>query len=84
MDSLRIENLARLKQTIEGYGGVGPLLYVVGYVLAVVLFVPSLPITLRGTLSFGPLWGTVYVSIAATIGESLAFLVARYGLRGIV
>jgi uncharacterized membrane protein YdjX (TVP38/TMEM64 family) len=83
-DSLRLENLARLKQTIEGYGGVGPLLYVVGYVLAVVLFVPGLPIALLGGLAFGPLWGTVYVSIAATIGASLAFLVARYGLRGMV
>src|SRR4029453_6101552 len=32
----------------------------------------------------GPVWGTVYVSIAATIGAGLAFLVARYGLRGMV
>jgi uncharacterized membrane protein YdjX (TVP38/TMEM64 family) len=83
-DYLRLENLARLKQTIEAYGAVGPLLYIAGYVLAVVLFVPGLPITLLGGLAFGPVWGTVYVSIAATIGAGLAFLVARYGLRGMV
>src|SRR4030095_6363128 len=57
---------------------------IAGYVLAVVLFVPGLPITLLGGLAFGPVWGTVYVSIAATIGAGLAFLVARYGLRGMV
>jgi len=45
---------------------VGPLLYIAGYVLAVVFFVPGLPITLLGGLAFGPVWGTVYVSIAAT------------------
>ncbi len=83
-DFLRLENLARVKQTIAGYGAVGPLLYIAGYVLAVVLFVPGLPITLLGGLAFGPVQGTVYVSIAATIGAGLAFLVARYGLRGMV
>jgi len=83
-DYLRLEKLVRLKQTIESYGAAGPILYIVGYVLAVVLFVPGLPITLLGGLAFGPVRGTVYVSIAATIGAGLAFLVARYGLRRMV
>jgi len=83
-DFLRLENLARVKKTIAGYGAAGPLFYIAGYVLAVVFFVPGLPITLLGGLAFGPVWGTVYVSIAATIGAGLAFLVARYGLRGMV
>ena len=83
-DYIRLENLARLKQTIESYGAAGPILYIAGYVLAVVLFVPGLPITLLGGLAFGPVRGTVYVSIAATFGAGLAFLVARYGLRKMV
>jgi uncharacterized membrane protein YdjX (TVP38/TMEM64 family) len=83
-DLLRLENFARLKQTIEGYGAAGPFLYIAGYILAVVFFVPGLPITLLGGLAFGPIRGTVYVSIGATIGAGLAFLVARYGLRGTV
>jgi len=83
-DYLRLEKLVRLKQTIESYGAAGPILYIVGYVLAVVLFVPGLPITLLGGLAFGPVRGTVYVSIAATIGAGLAFLIARYGLRRMV
>jgi len=83
-DYLRLENLARLKETIESHGVAGPILYVIGYVLAVVLFVPGLPITLLGGLAFGPVRGTVYVSIAATIGAGSAFLVARYALRKVV
>jgi uncharacterized membrane protein YdjX (TVP38/TMEM64 family) len=83
-DHLRIENLARLKHTIEAYGAAGPLLYIAGYILAVVLFVPGLPVTLLGGLAFGPVRGAAYVSVAATLGAGLAFLVARYGLRGTV
>jgi uncharacterized membrane protein YdjX (TVP38/TMEM64 family) len=81
---LRFENLSRLTETIEGYGVLGPVIYIAAYVLGVVFFVPGLPMTLLGGLVFGPVRGAAYVWIAATIGAALAFLVARYGLRGLV
>lgn len=83
-DLIRLENVARLKQGIEGYGALAPAVYIAGYILAVVFFVPGLPITVLGGVAFGPLWGTFYVWIAATIGAALAFLVARYGVRSTV
>jgi len=83
-DLIRLENVARLKQGIEGYGALAPAVYIAGYILAVVFFVPGLPITVLGGVAFGPLWGTFYVWIAATIGAGLAFLVARYGVRSTV
>jgi len=83
-DLIRLENVARLKQGIEGYGALAPAVYIAGYILAVVFFVPGLPITVLGGVAFGPLWGTLYVWIAATIGAGLAFLVARYGVRSTV
>jgi len=83
-DLIRLENVARLKQGIEGYGALAPAVYIAGYILAVVFFVPGLPITVLGGVAFGPLWGTLYVWIAATIGAGLAFLVARYGARSTV
>ena len=76
-DLIRLENVARLKQWIEGYGALAPVIYVVGYILATVFFVPGLPITVLGGVAFGPLWGTLYVWIGATIGAGRAFLVAR-------
>ena len=83
-DLIRLENVARLKQWIEGYGGLAPAVYIAGYIVAVVFFVPALPITVLGGVAFGPLWGTFYVWIAATVGAGLAFLAARYAVRGTV
>jgi uncharacterized membrane protein YdjX (TVP38/TMEM64 family) len=81
---LNLNNLAALKAWIQRYGPLAPLVYITGYILAVVFFVPGLPITILGGVVFGPLWGTVYVSIASTIGAALAFLIARYGAREMV
>jgi len=83
-EAIRLENLARLKQWIESYGVLAPAIFIVGYILAAVFFVPGLPITVLGGVVFGPVWGTVYAWIAATIGAGLAFLVARYAVRSTV
>ena len=81
---IRLENVARLKQWIGGFGALAPVVFMAGYVLAVVFFVPGLPITVLGGVAFGPAWGTLYVWIAATIGAALSFLVGRYGVRSTV
>jgi uncharacterized membrane protein YdjX (TVP38/TMEM64 family) len=71
----------RLRSGIDRWGAWGPLLYIVIFAIAPVLFLPGLPITIAGGLAFGPLWGTVYASIGSTLGAGLAFLVARYFAR---
>jgi uncharacterized membrane protein YdjX (TVP38/TMEM64 family) len=83
-DLIRLENVARLKQWIESYGALAPVIFIAGYVLATVFFVPGLPITVLGGVAFGPVWGTLYVWIGAMIGLGLAFLVARYAVRSTV
>jgi uncharacterized membrane protein YdjX (TVP38/TMEM64 family) len=83
-DLLRIENLTRLRERIDGLGAWAPLAFIAGYVAAVVAFVPALPLTILGGLVFGPAWGTVYVIIAATTGACLSFLIARYAARAAV
>ena len=62
-DILRMENLARLRRWVEGYGPRGPALFISDYVLLEMAFVPALPLTVLGGLVFGPVWGTAYVSI---------------------
>jgi uncharacterized membrane protein YdjX (TVP38/TMEM64 family) len=81
---VRPKRLVRLRAAIESYGAWGPLLYVGGYVVAELLFVPALPLTLLGGLAFGPVWGTVYTWTAATLAAALAFLVARHLARDTV
>jgi len=81
---LSLHNIVHLKAWIEEFGPLAPLVFITGYILAVIFFAPGLPITVLGGVAFGPLWGTVYVSIASTIGVAVAFLIARYGARGMV
>ena len=69
-DLIRLENVARLKQRIEGYGALAPAVYIAGYILAVVFFVPALPITVLGGVAFGlyPQQRTVFVADAELLG----------------
>jgi uncharacterized membrane protein YdjX (TVP38/TMEM64 family) len=45
------------------------------------LFVPGSVLTLGAGAVFGVVWGSIYVSIAATLGATCAFLVGRYLAR---
>jgi len=73
-----------LKEALAWVGGLGPwgvVLFIALYVVATVLFIPGSVLTLGAGAVFGVLWGSVYVSIAATSGATCAFLVGRYLAR---
>lgn len=67
---------------IAGLGPWGPVTFIILYILATILFIPGSLLTLGGGALFGVLWGSIYVSIGATIGAGGAFLVGRYLARG--
>ncbi len=57
-------------------------LFSIVYIVATALSLPGAAIlTLVAGAVFGLLWGVVLVSIASTVGATLAFLMARYLLR---
>ncbi|MBK6306757.1 MAG: TVP38/TMEM64 family protein [Gemmatimonadetes bacterium] len=58
-----------------------PAVFVVGYALATVGFIPGSLLTLSAGAIFGLGWGVALVFMAATLGSTLAFLIARYGAR---
>jgi uncharacterized membrane protein YdjX (TVP38/TMEM64 family) len=62
----------------DNAGAAGPLLFMLIYAVATVLFLPGSVITLAGGALFGPVLGTFYNLTGATIGATLAFLVSRY------
>ena len=73
-----------LKQALEWVGRLGPwgvVIFIALYVVATVLFIPGSVLTLGAGAVFGVAWGSVYVSIAATLGATSAFLVGRYLAR---
>jgi uncharacterized membrane protein YdjX (TVP38/TMEM64 family) len=78
------ENFDNLKAWFEGIGMVAPLVFILVWVAACVLFLPGIPVTVVGAFVFGPFWGTVYSLIGATIGATAAFLVGRYAARDMV
>jgi uncharacterized membrane protein YdjX (TVP38/TMEM64 family) len=66
---------------VESLGALGPLVFVTGYALAVVAFVPGSLLTLAAGAIFGLGQGVILVFVAATLGATGAFLVARYLAR---
>ena len=66
---------------VRGLGFWGPLVFIVGYA-AFSTFVPGAFLTLAGGVIFGLARGTVFVFIAAVLGSTIAFVVARYFARG--
>lgn len=66
---------------VESFGALAPLLFGASYILGVIAFVPGSLLTLSGGALFGLLQGTLVVFVAATLGASAAFLIARYVAR---
>lgn len=75
------ERLGELREWILTLGLLGPVVYIVIYMTAVVLAIPGSLITIMAGILFGSLLGIVVVSIASTLGASLAFLVSRHVAR---
>ncbi len=69
---------ALLEAWIHDAGIIAPLLFVLIYAIATVLFLPGTVLTLAGGALFGPVLGTFYNLSGATLGATLAFLIARY------
>lgn len=71
-------DVAALERWVAAAGVAGPLLFMLIYAAATVLFLPGSVLTLAGGALFGPFWGTLWNLTGATVGAALAFLVARY------
>jgi len=56
---LTLENMAKLKEWIAGYGALGPVIYILLWIAACLFFLPGTPVALVGGVAFGPVWGTV-------------------------
>ncbi len=69
---------------VHGLGPLGPIVFIIGYVLAAVAGIPGSLLTLVAGAIFGLIGGVVYVFVGATLGATAAFLVSRYVARGFV
>lgn len=67
----------RFTEWVDGLGPWGPVAFVAGYALAVVGFVPGSILTIAAGAIFGVRVGVLVVLAGATLGSTLAFLLAR-------
>ena len=66
-----------LETWVASFGWAGPLVFVLVYVLATILFLPGSLLTLAGGALFGLGLGTLFNLAGATIGAGISFLLAR-------
>ncbi|MEZ4334512.1 MAG: TVP38/TMEM64 family protein [Myxococcota bacterium] len=78
------DGLPAFTRWVEGLGALAPIVFIAGYALAVVAFVPGSVLTLAGGAIFGVAEGVVYVFVAAVLGSTAAFLLARHAARAAV
>jgi uncharacterized membrane protein YdjX (TVP38/TMEM64 family) len=71
-----------LERELARFGPWAPILFVLLYAFATVLFVPGSVLTVAGGALFGPMWGTLWKLSGATLGATLAFMIARYVASG--
>lgn len=74
----------RFAETVQGLGVWAPVVFILGYAVATVAFLPGSILTLAAGIVFGLAWGTLWAFLGATLGAAGAFLVARYVARGAV
>lgn len=66
---------------VRDRGAAGVLIFAAVYITATVFFVPGSILTLGAGFIYGVVWGSIYVSVASTLGATAAFIVGRYFAR---
>ncbi|MBI9090510.1 MAG: TVP38/TMEM64 family protein [Desulfobacterium sp.] len=69
---------------IDRAGPIAPLIFLLLYVAACVFMLPGAILTLGAGVVFGVVRGTLFVSLASTLGATAAFLIGRYLARAMV
>jgi len=67
-----------LQQWMEQAGVWAPVVFILIYVVACVLFLPGSILTLAGGALFGPVLGSFCAITGATLGAAVSFLISRY------
>jgi uncharacterized membrane protein YdjX (TVP38/TMEM64 family) len=81
---LSVHRADELRASVLAYGPIAPVIFIAVYVVAGLAFVPGFVLTLLAGVVFGPWGGLLYASLGSTLAACVAFLIARYALRGVV
>ncbi|MBU8763724.1 TVP38/TMEM64 family protein [Micrococcus luteus] len=75
----RVLNLSPegIRAWMLSFGWAAPVLFILIYTVRPLILFPASILSLAGGLAFGPVWGTVYTIVGATMGAVLSFWLAR-------
>jgi len=76
--------IPQFAQWVDSLGVWGPFVFILGYIVAAVAFVPGVLLTLAAGAIWGIFPGVLYAFVAAVLGSTAAFLVARYLARAVI
>jgi uncharacterized membrane protein YdjX (TVP38/TMEM64 family) len=79
-----VNELPAFSAWVKALGVWGPVAFIAGYSVAAVLLLPCFLLTLTAGALWGVRAGVLYVLIGASLGATIAFLCARYLVRGLV
>lgn len=79
-----ITDIESLQNWIASFGAMGYVVFLVAYVFACIFMLPGSAFTIVAGIVFGPVQGGILALVAATVGASAAFIVARFLLRGTI
>jgi uncharacterized membrane protein YdjX (TVP38/TMEM64 family) len=80
LDTLQ-EDLINFLDSVLEFGTLAPVIFVIVYIIATILFIPGILLTPSAGYIFGIFWGTIYCIIGSTVGATFAFLIGRYIAR---
>ncbi|WP_133128934.1 TVP38/TMEM64 family protein [Legionella nagasakiensis] len=72
------QNIPIIIHWIDKLGFIAPLIFLLLYCFATLSFLPTMVLTLAGGILFGPILGTLFNLIGATLGASCAFFISRH------
>lgn len=73
-----------IKNYIQGFGKIGPLVYIIMFSLVPLTLFPDSVLAIAGGLIFGLFKGYIYTTIGALIGGTISFYISRYWGREVV
>jgi len=74
----KLLNVEYVRGVVDNAGIYGPLIFILVYFAVTVTFLPGTPFTIASGVLFGTLSGGLYTVIGATLGATVAFIIARF------
>lgn len=76
---LTSDDETRIKNWVEGFGWLGPIVIILAMVAQMFLLViPTILLMIVAILAYGPIWGSVIIFIAVFVASSVGYFIGKY------